>query len=412
MRVLWVGHFTPHPPRGGAPQRSFNLLREAAAHAEVHFAGISLRGHQPRRSDVARAQSALSEFCASVRLLPVRLRSSISGKTWTVLEALATGQSYNGAWLACGKSRRFVRAALAGINPDVVHVDSVMIADLLPTSFAGAAVLNHHNVESHMMARRAAERSGPAGAFLRREARLLERLERRSAPRFRRHLLVSELDARRLQQIAPEARCRIVANGVDVDYFRPLAAPHETATLVFAGRMNWYPNDHAMRRFLAELWPDIRRQRPDARLLIVGMNPTRKLLAAAAGDASVRITGFVEDVRPLISASTLYVCPILDGGGTRLKLLDAMAMGQAIVATPLAGEGLEVRDGDEMVIREFGAPLVRAIIELLDRPEGRAVLGERARQRAVATYAWGRIGLDLVAAYREAAEERAASPAP
>lgn len=408
-RVLWLGHFVPYPPRGGAPQRSFNLLRETSRLAEVHFAGISQRAHQPRSPDVERAREALSGFCASVAILPLRFRTSPAGKAWAAAETLASSRSYNETWLACRESRRLVRGALERLGPDVVHVDSEMIAGLVPETYRGPAVLNHHNVESHMMARRAADRSGPVGAFLRREARLLARLERRCAPRFDRHLVVSELDGQRLREAAPGARCELVPSGVDVEHFRPGEGAEEPATLVFAGRMNWYPNDRGMRRFLAEVWPEMTRRFEGLRLLIVGMNPTRSLIAAAAGDPSVRVTGFVEDVRPLVSSAALYVCPVLEGGGTRLKLLDAMAMGKAIVATPLAAEGLEVSDGDEMVIREFGAPFVDAVIALLRDPRRRAGLAARARARAVSTYAWKRIGRRLAEVYDEVA---ATSPAP
>ncbi len=405
MKVVWIGHFVPYPPRGGAPQRSFHLLREVARRGELHFVGVSLRGHQRRRRDVAEARRGLAEFCRSVTILPVRLRSSALGKAWSALRAMATGRSYNETWLDCRASREIVRRVLAHAAPDVVHVDSIMVADLLPSGCPAAAVLNHHNVESHMMERRAQGEEGWRGAFMAREARLLRELERSRAARFGRHVVVSDLDAARLRETAPAARCVTVPNGVDVDYFRPSDSPEEPATLVFCGRMNWYPNDVAMRRFVRELWPEIRRRNAEARLTVVGMNPTTGLLAAAAGDRGVRVVGFVEDVRPWIAAASVYVCPILDGGGTRLKLLDAMALGKAIVATPLAAEGLEVEDGREMVIREFGPPFVEAVVGLLSSPETRKPLGSAARRTAVARYAWRGLGERLVAAYEEVMEE-------
>jgi len=383
-------------------------MREAAKRVEIHFAGLSLRGHQRRSRDVIAARQDLAEFCRSVTILSARGRSSKLGKVWSAARALATGRSYNEAWLDYRRSRSMVQSVVERVRPDLIHVDSIMIANLLPAAYRGAAVLNHHNVESHMMARRVAGAKGLIRAFMAREAKLLERLERRFAGRFDRHVVVSELDGLRLAEVAPDLRWEDVPNGVDIEYFRPMTVTEQPATLVFCGRMNWYPNEEAMCRFVRELWPQVRKQRPDTRLVIVGMNPTSKLRAVAAGDDSVTIVGFVEDVRPAIAAASLYVCPILDGGGTRLKLLDAMALGKAIVATPLAVEGLEVADGRDVVVREFGAPFVDAIVGLLADSGRRAELAREARQTAVARYAWKDLGARLVAVYETALAESSA----
>jgi len=243
-------------------------------------------------------------------------------------------------------------------------------------------------------------------AFLAREARLLARLEQKTAGRYAVHLTVSELDADRLREIVPGARCHVVPNGVDVDFFAPSGAVEQPNSLVFAGRMNWYPNEHAMCAMLRELWPALKQRIPGLRLTIAGMNPTRSLHAAAAGDPDVRITGFVEEIRPLIAEAALYVCPIMDGGGTRLKLLDAMAMGKAIVATPLAAEGLDVRDGEELVISEFGEEFVAAVTALLADHQRRERLGQAARRKAVETYGWVSIGRDLFREYERVAQGR------
>ena len=405
MRVLWIGHFVPYPPRGGAPQRSFHLLKEAAKHAEVHFAGLSLLGHQPHPDDVVVATRALEEICRSVTVLPTRLRSSTLGKAWAASRALVTVRSYNEVWLDFRKSRAMVRAAIERIKPDLVHVDSVMIANLLPVDYRGPAVLNHHNVESHMMERRGVGKNVIVGTYMGHEARLLRKLERRWAGRFGRHIVVSDLDGLRLSEIANEAHCETVPNGVDVEYFRPQAVDEQVGTLVFCGRMNWYPNDEAMCRFIRELWPEIRRKRADVQLVVVGMNPTARLLAIARGDDRIRVLGFVEDVRPPVASAALYVCPILDGGGTRLKLLDAMALGKAIVATPLAIEGLEVVDGRDVVVREFGLPFVDAVVELLADRNRRATLAVEARRTAIKRYSWPDLGAKLVSVYRSALEE-------
>jgi glycosyltransferase involved in cell wall biosynthesis len=135
------------------------------------------------------------------------------------------------------------------------------------------------------------------------------------------------------------------------------------------------------------------------------MHPSSRLKTLAKDDERIAITGFVDDVRPEVGSAALYICPILDGGGTRLKLLDAMALGKAIVATPLAVEGLDLQDGRDVVVREFGAPFIDSVLTLLDDDDRRAALAGEARRTAVARYSWTEIGAKLRSVYAEALAE-------
>jgi len=170
--------------------------------------------------------------------------------------------------------------------------------------------------------------------------------------------------------------------------------------------MNQYPNEQAMLRFVGEIWPEIRRRVPDARLTIAGMNPTARLRSIAEDQPGVTVTGFVDDIRPVIGKQALYVCPMFDGGGTRLKLLDAMALACPIVATPMAMEGLDATDGDQVRISEFGPAFVDTVVELLGDPAARQALGRRAREWTEATYGWESIGNRLVRSYERAATSK------
>ncbi len=402
MKVVWIGHFTPYPPRGGAPQRSFNLLREAARHAEVHFVGLAQRGHQPRAQDVAEAERALSDVCASARVIDTGSRTSRAGKVAAFAKCVLSGRSYSESLLIRADWRRQIEQDLDRIRPEVVHVDSIMAADLLPPRWQGPAVLNHHNIESAMMDRRARTDESLRRVVWSREARLLRRYERTTASRFRRHLVVSDVDAESLRAIVPEARISVIPNGVDADYFGARKEEPADPTLIFAGRMNWYPNSHAVAEFLGRCWPELRRRVSSIKLIVAGMNPPPELVRAAETDRSIRVTGFVEDIRPVITEALVYVCPILDGGGTRLKLLDAMSLGMPIVATPLAAEGLTVTDGGEMLIRELGGPFVDGVVQCLEDASLRRRLSDAARDLVIQRYDWPIIGSALIDAWRRA----------
>lgn len=409
MRVLWLGHFTPYPPRGGAPQRSFNLIREGATRAELHYVGLAQRAHQPGPEQLAEAERAIGAVCASAQVIDIGFRSTRAGKALALVRSLATGRSYNESVLVGPRWKRDIERAFARIRPDVVHVDSVMAVDLIPDVSGVPAVLTHHNIESEMMERRADNDRSPLRHLWRREARRLAQYERRTAGRFAEHLVVSALDGERLRRLVPSATVTVIPNGVDARYFAARTGEPEAVSFVFSGRMNWYPNESAMSRFLAELWPRIRSRLPGARLVVAGMNPAASLLAAAARDASLKVTGFVEDIRGAITGALVYVCPILDGGGTRLKLLDAMSLGMPIVATPMAAEGLDVVDGREMLIREFGDPFVDASVACAGDPALRRAIGDGARRRVETTYDWPIIGRTLAAAWERAAASRTAA---
>lgn len=389
MRVLWLGHFVPYPPRGGAPQRSYHLLRSLSEAAEVHFCGLSQRAHQPRPDDIVTAHRELGKLCKSVRIVPLPFRSSRGGKVAGVLNSLVHARAYSEAWLDSRWFKPIALDAIRAIRPDIVHVDSIMIASVVPREVRASAVLNHHNIESQMMLRRSENCRGIAKWFFRRESVLLAEAERVYGPQFSRHLVVSKLDGARLAATSPDAAWTVVANGVDTDYFRPLEGIDELPSrVVFTGRMNWYPNEQAALAFLSELWPKILTEAPEARFVIAGMNPTARLQMIARRHRNVEVTGFVADIRPVVAAASVYVCPILDGGGTRLKILDAMAMGKAIVGTPLAVEGLELGDGCEAVVRDFGATFVKGVLETLADPALRSQLGQAARLRAVREFDW------------------------
>jgi polysaccharide biosynthesis protein PslH len=265
-------------------------------------------------------------------------------------------------------------------------------------------VLTHHNVESQLMLRRGErERSLAARAYVKLQARRLERYEAESCNRFAVNVMVSDADARTLAGISPGARTAVVPNGVDTLYFTP-RDDAQTPTVIFTGGMNMFANRDAVEWFLDDVWPAVLRQVPEARFVAIGQRPSAKILAAAAADASVQAPGHVPDVRPWVGPAAVYVVPMRVGGGTRLKVLDAMAQGKALVATGLGAEGIEVEHGRHLVIADTASDFAERVVDLLRDPGRRQALGAAARQRVEERYAWPVIGRRLVAAYAAAIE--------
>ncbi len=192
----------------------------------------------------------------------------------------------------------------------------------------------------------------------------------------------------------------MVVNGVDPEYFAPAPDPGG-ADVVFVGGMSWYPNRDAIKWFLARVWPAIRRAVPRARFVVVGSHPSPEAQRAAARGTGVAVTGLVPDIRPHVRAAAVYVCPLRVGGGTRLKILDAWAMGKAVVSTAIGAEGLGAVAGREIELADDPAAFAGQVIELLGDPARRLALGSEGRRRAVEEFAWPRVATGLLDLYDE-----------
>ncbi|MGC8839804.1 MAG: glycosyltransferase, partial [Anaerolineae bacterium] len=190
-------------------------------------------------------------------------------------------------------------------------------------------------------------------------------------------IAVSEADALALRALVPGLRLTVVPNGVDVSAYDPQIPPApgmaENA-LVFTGKMDFRPNVDAVLWFAEEVLPRVRERVPDVRFWVVGQRPHPRL-AALRKDPVITLTGSVEDTRPYIAGAAVYVAPLRIGGGTRLKLLEAMAMARAVVATRLGAEGYEVRDGRELLLADDAETFAAAVVSLLRDPARREALG-------------------------------------
>ena len=174
----------------------------------------------------------------------------------------------------------------------------------------------------------------------------------------------------------------------------------ETPALIYTGGMNMFANRDAVEWFLESIWPLVKREVPEARFFAIGQRPSERVLEAAARDPSVEAPGHVADVRPWVARAAVYIVPLRVGGGTRLKMVDAMAQGKAIVATRVGAEGIKGDDGRHFVLADEPEAFAREVVRLLRDPAARARLAAEARARAEDTYAWSILGGTLVDAYR------------
>jgi glycosyltransferase involved in cell wall biosynthesis len=408
MKILWLSHFVPYPATGhGALQRTHHLLRQAARRHEVHLVSVS----QPGTLDAAgllEADRELATLVASVRLFPLPADRRGLHRGAAVARSVAGARSYWDEWFHVPAMAAEVRRLAAAHAFDAVHLDAVFLAPYLDAVPGVPLVLNHHNLESHLLHRRAAAHGSRAGAwFFANQARKVEAAEAQLAQRAAMNLVVSDLDGERLRVVAPHAAVTTVANGVDIEFFQPTPGVAPTpGAVVFAGGMDWFPNRAAIQWLATDVWPTLARDNPDRAVTVIGRNPPAEIVDLAARDGRVRALGFVDDVRPHISRAAAYVCPIQVGGGTRLKILDALAMRRPLVSTAVGVEGLGMTEG----VHYLAAETPDAFSQQLGRLERDPALGARlataGRAFVEERYSWATIGDVLGGAY-EAAVQRA-----
>jgi glycosyltransferase involved in cell wall biosynthesis len=288
---------------------------------------------------------------------------------------------------------RELRRLVRDEQVDLVICDFLAPSLNVPDDLGVPVVLFQHNVEAMIWQRHAEVRTNPLGrAYFREQWRRMARFERQECRRFDRVIAVSRKDAEVMQQEYGVAGAVDVPTGVDTDYFRPSGEVEtEGRNMVFTGSMDWLPNEDGIRWFVDEVLPLVHAQEPEATLTVVGRHPPAAMRQLAQRDSRVRVTGTVPDVRPHVERAALFVVPLRIGGGTRLKIYEAMAMERPVVSTTIGAEGLPVTDGHDIVLADSAADFAAAVVRLLRDPAERQAVGQRAARKVRAENAWDKV---------------------
>ncbi len=385
MRALVVSPTLPWPLDAGGRLRTTNLLRELATRHEVTLWCVRQSGAS------AKAEAALRALGLSLRVFPRAKRG--------LLQRLGAPPQESWFW-----SPALCRALgeLRADAFDVVHVDELCQVRTLPERDLPPLVQHHHKLDLELAAQLA---TSPARAGLERER--WRALERESVARTRQHVFCSAEDAARFTARHPEVSAHVVPSGVDLARFAPTDERREADHLLLLGSLDYEPNVRGLEHFLAGAWPRLRAARPNVRLSIVGRDPDRTRLAVLP--AGVTLVGEVNDVRPWLARAGALVVPLDVGGGTRLKLVEAAAMGCPIVTTAVGAEGLAFADGVHLSRTGGIEALGEVLIEELAHPKGLARRAAAARELTVARYGWDRLAASLEDAWLGAAQLAASS---
>src|SRR5258708_2422079 len=371
------------PADTGGKIRSLNIFARLAKRAEIHAVSFADPAY-----DIA-AITEMRQIFASYT--PVFWREAKKHSRAFYTEVLAN--QFNPLPYFLGKCNRpHFRSAVEKLAAcqhfDLVFCDFLHTAvPLLEFSFRPRVVFEH-NVEFLLRKRKwAAEKHPLRKLVFGAEWRKAQKIEAKVCRSFDHVIAVSKDDQQAIQNEFAVKRVSTLPTGVDTDFFRPADDRQQhhaqPGRLVFVGSMDWDPNEDGIIWFLREIYPRIRQEAPDAKFSIVGRSPSSRLCAIAAREPGVEITGRVPDVRPYLSRSEVVVVPLRAGGGTRIKIPEAMAMAKAVVSTPVGAEGLPFQDGQEILIAGHPEQFAQSVVQLLKNPSLRASIGTAARQAAV-----------------------------
>ena len=307
---------------------------------------------------------------------------------------------------------------LAQTDFDIVQVESIHLMGYLPIIRAAQRrpliICDWHNIESELMSRyREREGNLLRRAYAQRTARLMRNFEQRALDEFDAQITVSERDAERLRKLNSKARIFVIENGVDAPHYSDDqlgladAVPGTQQVMrdspnriVFVGSMDYHANVDGVVSFSREVWPRLRQRRPGLTLTIVGRDPSPEVreLESVPG---LEVTGTVDDVRPYYREAIAAIVPLKVGGGSRLKILEAMAAGVPVISTTLGAEGLEVTHDENILIADTNEEMIEAIMRLIERPEDGKQLSGAGRALVSKRYDWTRVGTNLFRTYQQ-----------
>jgi sugar transferase (PEP-CTERM/EpsH1 system associated) len=395
MRILWLKSDLLLPLDKGGKLRTWHLMRHLARRHEITYLAFKEPGQPAADVDGMREVAA--------RVETVTRREPAKGTFRFYADAamhLVDPLPYAVAKYRSREFKQRLNALLESQPFDLIVCDFLFPAVNLPKRLPCPAVMFTHNVESEIWRRHAETRTGIEQALYGAQYARMLRYEGRTLERFDGVLAVSDADRQTFAALYPGAirqPVHVVPTGVDTEYFAPDPIPNRQSpspSLIFTGSMDWLPNEDAMQYFCRDILPLIRAEEPGVSLSIVGRAPT-PAVKRLAEEHGVQVTGRVDDVRPYMKEAAVYVVPLRIGGGTRLKIFEAMAMGKAVVSTTIGAEGLPVTDGEHVMLADEPQAFARAVVQLMRDADRRARLESAARALVVEHYDWSAVASEL-----------------
>lgn len=388
MRILWLKTELLHPVDKGGKIRTYNMLKELKRDHHVTYLTLD-----DGSASLIERQLA-DEYCHDLVCIPHRQRKKFTmGFYFELLLNLISPLPYAIKKYESKAMRREISERQLGATFDVLVCDFLAPATNVPEACRVPTILFQHNVEAMIWKRHYEIQPGlMQKLYLYGQWRKMRKFEREMCRRFDSVIAVSVEDRDQMRMEYGAKSVFDVPTGVDTDFFRSSGAENpQPNSLVFTGSMDWLPNEDAIRYFMQEIMPVIKKSVPEATLTVVGRNPPASLSEWARRDPSLIVTGRVEDVRPYIERAAAYVVPLRIGGGTRLKIFEALAMDKAVVSTTVGAEGLPVANGSDMLLADKPQEFAAAVVRVLTDSSYAAKLGTTGGNTVRQHHGWRRV---------------------
>lgn len=377
MKILYVCHRFPFPPKRGGKIRPFNMIRHLSSRHEVHVASIA------RTADEAREGQGIAAHCASYEIG----RVSNPVQTLRMLLRLPTTAPSSMGYFYSPQLARRIDALIARERFDLVFVHCSSVAPYVEHIRDTPKILDFGDMDSQKWLEYSRFKPFPLSLGYRLEGAKMEHAEKRLARRFDLCTATTRAEWQTLESYGTGVATDWFPNGVDSDYFAPEGGAYDAETIAFVGRMDYYPNQECMFDFCSRTLPRLRARRPSLKLLIVGADPSPRVrrLEQLPG---VTVTGSVADVRPYLRRSALMVAPLNIARGTQNKILEAMASGVPVVTSRVAAGGVDASDPDHFLTASTPEEYAAAVLRILEDPAERQRLSRAGRARMLSHHAW------------------------
>lgn len=404
MRLLWLKTDLLHPIDKGGKIRTYHMLRELKKTHRITYLALDDGSAAPD------AEERAAEYCHELIRVPHATAEKLTLRFYGELAAnLASRLPYAACKYRSAEFARLVREQVDAGRVDLLVCDGPFAGMNVDPGLACPVILFQRNVESLIWRRHyEVQRNPVARLYFREQWRRMVAYERAVARRYDAVVAVSEEDRVMMERDYGVDRSASIPTGVDTEYYRPSGRVEpEPFHLVFTGSMDWLPNDDAIRYFVQDILPLVRPAIPEVTFTVVGRKPFPGLLDLSRRDPRIVVTGRVDDVRPYIERAAAYVIPLRVGGGTRLKVFEAMAMERPVVSTSIGVEGLPVQEGEDVLIADGPEAFARAVLKVLKEEAFARRLGRQAAARVRREFGWDRVA-DLFSGICEETVARAA----
>lgn len=383
MKILILTPYLPYPLNNGGLIRVYHIMANLASRYDV-----TLICMEPREESQNEGIKVIESLGVEVQTIPVSHSQKKENKRYYQLKSLFSNKTYQYYQFYSAEMQSAITTRLNTGRYDLIVAEFSQMGyyDLKKDI---PSYVDQHNVEYEIMQRTyETERSPLRKLLARSEWKKYQQQEITNCEKFTGCLTTSVRDAEILQGRSPQLQCHVIPNGVDSDFFRARESAFDPNLILFTGTISYYPNTEGILWFHKNIWPLIKKQKPQAHFCIAGKAPPPEVENLAKADSQITVTGPVDDMRDYYERAAVVVVPLRVGGGTRLKILEGMAMEKAIVSTTLGAEGINHTNGKNILLRDTPEEFTNAVIDVMDKPELRAGLEKQGRTLVEAQYDW------------------------